>query len=344
MENSPAKVLIFDTAWLGDVIFTTSLIGSVRQIWPDTELHVLVAKRAEMLVRHHPLIDRVWVYDKNGSEKSFGRLLKLTGQLRAESYDIVLNAHPSFRSRLISYLSGARVRVGYYGFGSSLAFTHRVRNSLDIQPDHAARRVDLLRALEPTAASAPLRVGLMEESQRLAKAFIGKLDADRAPLLALIPGSARFTKMWPSEGFIDVAKRWIHETGGHVLAIGGESERGIIEQICENSGAQCHPVVNMPLDDAAALLAECKCAVGNDTGVSFLAIAAGCPQVLVLYGCTQVNYSFPLPHKAIAAGVPCCLPPTGHGRSKCKWGEAPWCMRQISPERVWREIDLPDKE
>lgn len=339
MENTPAKVLIFDTAWLGDVIFTTSLIGSVKQVWPTTELHVLVAKRGELLVRDHPLVDRVWIYDKNGSEKSISDVFKLAAKLRAESLDVILNAHPSFRSRLITRLTGAPVRVGYCGFGSRFAFTHCIENSLEVKPDHAQRRVDLLRILEHEATVERLSVGVTEANQQLAETLIQKLGGANKPILGLIPGSARLTKMWPESGFAAIAKRWIREKNGIVLTFGGKHEAALVSSICEDAGEGCHPIISLPLDQVAGLLSRCSNTVGNDTGVSFLAIAAGSRKVLVLYGCTQVNYSFPAPHKALAAGVPCCLPPTGHGRASCKWQTTPWCMQQISVDTVWEQIE-----
>ena len=93
------RILIIDTAWLGDVIFTTSLLGSAHQLWPQALVDVLVAPRGQDLLAGHPLINKLWVFDKYGSQKSFFNLQKLGEILRAEKYDLVLNAHPSLRSR-----------------------------------------------------------------------------------------------------------------------------------------------------------------------------------------------------------------------------------------------------
>src|SRR5512139_1185603 len=104
MENPPARVLIIDTAWMGDVVFTTSLIGAVGNLWPGAEVHMLVAPRGEPIVRHHPRIAKVWVYDKHSSQRSFASLRRLASVLSQQNFDVILNAHPSFRSRLLTRL------------------------------------------------------------------------------------------------------------------------------------------------------------------------------------------------------------------------------------------------
>ncbi|MCX6600269.1 MAG: glycosyltransferase family 9 protein [bacterium] len=337
MENAPARILIIDTAWLGDVIFSTSLIGAAHGVWPRAELHVLVAPRGEAILRGHPLIHRLWVYYKHGSQKSARSLWKLGRELAKAKFDVVLNAHPSLRSRLLAWLTRAPVRVGYSGFLSALCHTHRVPNDLAVEPDHAARRLALLRALVPQAKSAPLCVAVQSDASAWAQQFLVDHAAGQRPVLALVIGSAWETKRWPVENYAALARRWITEKSGCVVVIGGKAEAALISRLCaQTSGAI--PLVDEPIPHVAALLSRSTAVVGNDTGVSFLGIAAGAPKVVVLFGCTQVDYTFLLPHSAIQAGVPCCLPRTGHGAHCCRWGGVPWCMGQITVERVWSEI------
>ncbi len=338
LENSPAKILILDTAWLGDVVFTTSLIGAVKRQWPSSQVDLLVAPRGEPIVRHHPLLTQVRTYDKHGREKSLKALFRLGRELSAEKYDLVLNAHSSLRSRILTRLTNAPVRVGYEGIGARAAFTHVIPNDLALEPDHVARRINLLRALGIQASAEPLSVHVDPEEKQHAERFAEEHHINGRPLLGLICGSAWKTKQWSAANFGKLGERWVTERSGSVLVLGGEAERTIVERISTAIGPQAIPCIQSPLPFVAALLNRCDIVVGNDTGLSFLAIAAGCRQVLVMYGSTQLNYSFPAPHHAITAGVPCCLSRTGHGAQHCKWGDEPWCMAQISVERIWREV------
>jgi heptosyltransferase-2 len=336
MENAPARLLIIDTAWLGDVIFSTSLIGAVHEVWPQAALHALVAPRGEAILQGHPLVHKLWAYDKHGAQKSVRSLWRLGRELAEAKFDVVLNAHPSLRSRLLARLTRAPVRVGYKGFLSGFCHTHRVPNDLAVEPDHAARRLALLRALIPDAKSAPLHVAVQPQAAAWAERFLAN-HSGNGPLLVLVVGSAWETKRWPIGNYAALARKWISERNGCVVVIGGKAETDLIEQLCsEIAGAT--PLISEPIPHVAALLARATVVVGNDTGVSFLGIAAGARKVIVLFGCTQVDYDFPPPHSAVQAGVPCCLPRTGHGSHRCRWSKLPWCMGQITVERVWSEM------
>ncbi|MCL4305920.1 glycosyltransferase family 9 protein [bacterium] len=335
MENAPSRVLIIDTAWLGDVLFTTSLIGAVRASWPKSVIHFVTAPRAQEIVMHHPDLERVWIYDKHGTERGAAGINKLAGQLNEQTFDVCLCAHPSTRSRILCSKLEIPVRVGYEGFGAARAFSHVVKNDLAVKPDHVERRLDLLRALTDVREVPPLRVGMTEEELQSASRALAEWHIAEHERLALVPGSARHTKQWPVENFKTLAERWIDSRSGRsVLVFLGPREAGMRAEF-ESVRSGSVRVVQTSLRECAALLSACHATVGNDTGVSFLALAARCPKTIVLYGSTQVNYTFHPPHMALSAGVPCCLPRTGHGEAICRWTHgAPWCMSRIDVERV----------
>jgi heptosyltransferase-2 len=358
MENFPRRILVIDTAWIGDVIFTTSLLGAVKKTWPDALVDILVAPRGEPLVRNHPHLHRIWIYDKRGKERGIVSLLKLGRALQSEGYDLVINAHPSLRSRILAKLTDSPIRIGYEGFGSRFCHTHVVPNDLALEPDHVERRMALLRVLGEIGETSPLHVEIGQEDLVWAEKFLRNklqttnfkpqtqenLTQQAVSLLGLVPGSAWETKRWPEAHYRDLAARWIHERNGAVLVFGGSDDRSLVERI-GGSEQRITGVVGEPLGRVGALLSKCDVVVGNDTGVTLLAVAVGSARVLALYGCTQVNYAFPEPHRAITAGVPCCLPRTGHGSNRCKWSkDGAWCMGQISVESVWREMNEKAKD
>lgn len=96
---------------------------------------------------------------------------------------------------------------------------------------------------------------------------------------ALHPGSGDPRKNWPVARFHALAAR-LHETGLTVKWVLGPAE----EDVALPGGAECWR--NVGLRDLAAALSACRVSVGNDSGVSHLAAACGCPTV-ALFGATD---------------------------------------------------------
>jgi heptosyltransferase III len=94
--------------------------------------------------------------------------------------------------------------------------------------------------------------------------------------VALHPGSGGARKNWPRERFVEASLRLAGE-GMSVAWVLGPAEdgvsppRGVAEWRC------------LPLTRLAGLLAACRLFVGNDSGVTHLAAAVGCP-VIALFG------------------------------------------------------------
>lgn len=337
MENDPTRVLIIDTAWVGDVVFTTALTQAVRQLWPDARLALLVSPRAAGVVKEHPTIDEVIVYDKVGHERGLGALLELGGRLRANKFDLVLCAHTSLRSAMVARLTRAPVRVGWEAPWARLCFTHTCPNDLALEPYHVGRRLNLLKALRVSVDDPGVHVPVSSETDEWAGRFLEGAQISR-PLLGLVPGSAWATKRWPAAKFRQLATTAREELRAQCIVFAVEQDATLVAKIVRDVDPAPIAVLGKSLEQVAALLSKCRWVVGNDTGISYLAIGVKGPAVRVLYGSTQVNFRFLPPHRAITAGIPCCSARTGHGKQSCSWGDPPVCMDAIEPREVLESL------
>ena len=104
----------------------------------------------------------------------------------------------------------------------------------------------------------------------------GSVQRAAETTVAIHPGSGSSRKNWPLQRFAEVARR-LHAEGEDVSWIVGPAEEGIALP----PGA---PVWrDLDLRSLAASLARCRLYIGNDSGVTHLAAACGCPTV-VLFG------------------------------------------------------------
>lgn len=127
------RILIIKLRHIGDVLLTVPTIRALKENFPDANISALVNKRTEEMLCDNPLLDEIIVYDRNIkglpiSQKIKGEINFISG-LKKREFDLVVDLTSGDRPALLSYLSGARYRIGNNpmgkGFlGKRLAYTH----------------------------------------------------------------------------------------------------------------------------------------------------------------------------------------------------------------------------
>ena len=135
-QTQPSKaprILIVRPSALGDVSRTVGCAVELRRQFPQAEIHWLVARAFADVVRHHPAVDAVVLFDRAGLRK-FGRSWRATRdglafarQLRRAGYDRVYDLQGLFRSGLFTRLTGAPYRCGFANSreGAAMFYTHK---------------------------------------------------------------------------------------------------------------------------------------------------------------------------------------------------------------------------
>lgn len=104
--------MLLDLGFLGDSIHLLPALWTLRQAYPQAELHVMVSEHVTKIMEVAPWIDKIWGYPRFPSGpkwyQDFGRIRRL----RAAKFDVVVNVNGSDRSSILTGLSGARWRLG----------------------------------------------------------------------------------------------------------------------------------------------------------------------------------------------------------------------------------------
>ncbi len=122
------KILIIQTAFLGDVILATPVISELNRLYPFAQIDVLVKKGNESLLANNPKINKVHDFDKsNGKWKNIIALIK---QFRSEKFNLVINLHRFASSGIIAGFSNGEKRYGFkknpLSFLNSKSFDHSI--------------------------------------------------------------------------------------------------------------------------------------------------------------------------------------------------------------------------
>ena len=208
--KSPRRVLVVQTAFLGDVVLTLPLVQVIHRTYPETEISFLATPRGAEALHNHPAIHSVVVYDKRGAQRGIRPLLRLVRWLKSQEFDVALVPHRSFRSALLVWLTGIPVRIGFDTSAGAFMFTRTVpyvRSAHEVSRNFAF--------LTPLEIGAPPReLPELYPSSSDVKAvdeFLKEFKVgDRGKIIALSPGSAWNTKRWPSGRFAELAKRLRH--------------------------------------------------------------------------------------------------------------------------------------
>lgn len=275
------KVLIIQTAFLGDVILATPVISEIARIYPDCLIDVLVRKGNESLLSNNEKINNILVLDKkNGKYKSLRHLLKM---IRLTQYDEVINLHRFASTGILAGLSGAKSIVGFNKNPFSFLYTRKIKHSLD-------GRHEVERNLSCIAHHGALTFKRPEM-------FPGKSDWEfvlqytEKPFYCLAPASVWFTKQLPINKWIELGK--ILTQKGNVFLIGGPSDYELCESIkIQIDSPNCMNIAGkLSLLQSAALMQQAQRNYVNDSGPMHISSAMNAP-VSAFYCSTVPAFGF----------------------------------------------------
>ena len=83
------KILVIQTASIGDVILSTPVIESLHSKFPDAKIDFLLKKGTDSLFKAHPFLNQVIVWDK--SKRKYPNFLRILKNVRQTNYDYVIN-------------------------------------------------------------------------------------------------------------------------------------------------------------------------------------------------------------------------------------------------------------
>lgn len=362
-KGDPSRLLVIQTAFLGDLILTSPLIRALKERFPRASLEVLVRKANAPVLEDNPFVDEVIPYDKRGREAGLGGMARMAGMLRARRYDLCVSPHRSLRSALLAAVAGIPHRIGMADspgrrFYHNLVPKDRALHELE-------RHLELVRAVgvDPRSCSRAMVVEVGAEAARTSEDLLraSGLDPTR-PIVGIQPGSVWTTKRWLPERFAAVALR-IRRRGLQVAVVGGPDDREIGEMVIDPGAAlegeweqdrrsrdapggeqgAIAPAANLAgkttLKELVALIDRFGVFITNDSGPMHIAVARGVP-VVALFGPTTPAQGFaPYTERAVVVeeNLP-CRPCGRHGHNKCPEKHF-LCMKLIRPDGVMRAFD-----
>lgn len=333
---------------IGDVVFTTPAVHALRRRFPDAHLTYIVEPAAAPVVAGNPHLNEVIVAPRRGGVRGLLDDLALGRRLRTRQFDLAIDFHGGPRASLLTWLSRARVRIGYQVAGRSWIYTRPVARPRGLRPRHSVvNQWDLLATLDippPDPSVSPMemvadRAAAVAVAERLVRVGVTKGD----PLVVIHVSAGNPFRRWPAAHFVelltalamdDPARRIIVTSGPSEGEAAGRVISGARARLGGDAARRILACGEFSLAELRALLDRAALYIGGDSGPLHIAATTSVP-IVGLYGPTLPIRSAPWRSDAcvtesVDAGPLPCRP---CDQRACEPGDFR-CLTSILPAQV----------
>jgi heptosyltransferase II len=323
---------------------TPTLRAVRRHFAPPARIYGVLRPQLAELLNGSPWLDELVPFDPASSNKENGRLA-LIGRMRKQRIDLALLLTNSLHSAVLAWLGGARRRVGYARDCRSWFLTDRILALRDGRRFRPTPMVESYLALA-RAIDCPEEPPKLELTVTAAETAIADrvwqdlgLRTDGRVVALNSSGAYGAAKLWPIDHCAALARQIVTELDHNVLVLCGPGEREIARETAARSGSR--RVISLAAQDVSlgltkGCLARCRLMVSTDSGPRHIAAALGKPVVTLMGPTLPAWIENPTVRGSLVRTELDCL---GCGRRTCPLGHHR-CMRDLSPERVLREVAL----
>ncbi len=324
------NILIIHQGALGDFILSLPAIGAFRHAYPGSTIEIWGYTDILRLVEGRFYADTIASINQLGMSNLYRERASVPDVLieRFRRFDLVVlfggELHRTFADNLRTH--GVSVLHRISTFPAEGGTTHVI--------DHQLSQLSGLDI--PSAGTVPVLFPLDEDRRSARKFFADHAIETDAFTVALHMGSGSRKKAWPPGHFAGLATLLAARKSARVVVLTGPAETAL-QQDCGKlvSSGGCIMLDSHPLPELAAILNRCSVFVGNDSGITHLAAAAGVP-VVSLFGPTNPRVWGPRgKHVTILGGGAACSPCSREMMQHCAHQT---CLEHISVEEVYEAV------
>lgn len=323
------RFLVVSTTGLGDTLWATPSIRSLREHYPKAYIAVLTSPIGKELLENHPYINDVLAFKR----PIIRSLFFLYPTLRKKNFSHILLFHYSQRIILpFICLLGSKKIIGTEGLHKGL--DSLVTQLLPRKPQHEIlRRLEIVASLiDKNPVHHHIEIAISPQDIKNTYPLIGNVQNRSSPHILFHPGSKDHFKRWPASHFISLGQLLYTHHKCKIFITGNRSEKELVSQIASKIPNSIS-LIEIPLKTFAALIQQIDLMVCNDTGPMHIGFATKTPTVAIFcptdpYLCGPYNAKN---HTIIVKKKTCfpCL------QKRCA---NPFCMLQIEIREVYEAV------
>jgi len=323
------NIFVSRLKFMGDVILTLPLVQNLRKTYPSARITYLTAAPYHELLTHHPDIDEVIAFDLSKPLKQAENVI----QLLSKPFDISIDLFGNPRTAVLTFLTGAKIRIGGDFRGRRRLYTHKVNNS-GIKMSSVEFHLNYLRPLGIEPVVTMPRLFITEREEDWAEKYFRSLGYDtNKPIVGIHAGATWPAKMWHAERFAELAKRLKNELGAEIFFTAGPKDLGHIKKMIYDYSLPVKVPEVLSIRKLCAVIKKFSLFISNDCGPMHIAPALNV-STIGIFGPGEPEIWFPYKRKDGHRYIHKTLKCSRCGRDFC---DDLKCMNAISVQDVFLE-------
>jgi len=360
-DKAPRAIVVILLSEMGSLVLANDMFARLKARYPDAQLHALLFKKNREILDLMQVMDpaNVHTVDDRSLTSLLSSLWQAIKALRRAHVDVAIDCELFSRiSSLLSYASGAAVRVGFHRHTQEGLYRGSyINRRVPYNPYHhiSAQFLTLARSIDSTAVpksklpvlgiprpppQVQLDAALIQGIQtRLAQDFPA---IDGKPMVLVYPGGGILPiRAWPLASYTALCEGLVAD-GCAVAVIGLKDDQALARQLVANvhSAFPASPVIDLTgytrsISELLALFHGARLLVTNDGGPGQFAALTPI-WTLMLFGPETPGLYAPLTPRchSFYSQWPCspCLTAYNHRMSFCDGDNQ--CLKVIAPAAV----------
>lgn len=330
MNINPKKILIVKPSALGDIIHTLPVLAALKNNFPDSEIHWVVAKGLHEVLERHPLINKLWIIDKNkwkkleAAKETLSEIATLKKDLKKEKFDVVIDLQGLFRTGIISKLTGSKCRIGFKKAREGAAIFYNKKIDVDWESIHAVDRY--LKLLEPLGC----KVDKVEFPMAPFPEECAVMNELPDKYVVIAPSAGKEANRWPAERF----GRLVSKLKLPSVVVSNAADAKIADEVVASSDGKAVSLAGRTtIMELVAVIKNAEYFISNDTGPMHIAAALNVP-VFAIFGPANPVRTGPYGdiHTIIKADIPCS---PCYKKKRCERSD---CLKTLTVDLVYKKI------
>jgi len=323
------RILCIKPRGIGDILLSTIVLDNLKAAFPHSEIHYLTEEFAKRAIENNLFVSKILTFNK----KDF--VLSIIRKVRKEKYDLVFDFWSNPKTAQITFLSGAKYRVGFEKRGRKYAYNFIGKNGT--MGKHATEdNLVLLKVIDIPIISKKIIYQTTKEEKQFADKFFSdtKIQNDGI-LIGIIPSGGWESKRCDPVKWIEICNEIKNKYEVQFLILWGPGDEKDARQIQEAVIPKPIMIPETNFGQLSALIEKCDLIIANDSGPMHVSAALGKP-TLGIFGPTDPKAHRPFSENSsfvIHSDLHCII---------CTKLVCPYhheCMLELPIEKVMKEVN-----